>query len=131
MNLRKTGFAGSRWNWPRIVSNVLARLKLASSAAIATVVGANLRVLPTSLYGGQKDNAYTVSTKDITDIVTETANYKVLPLGNKVCSMDSICFLTCYPSQPSDPLAITSNGSRGQRFAPSTVVNSEIDINED
>jgi hypothetical protein len=46
-----------------------------------------------------------MQTKNITNIGTETASYKVLPLGNNVYSVDSICLLTCYPSQPSDPLA--------------------------
>jgi hypothetical protein len=47
----------------------------------------------TSLRVETKTNAYTVWIKDITDIGTETASYKVLPLGNNVCSMDSICFV--------------------------------------
>jgi hypothetical protein len=45
-------------------------------------------------------------TKHITNLGNKTACYKVLPLGNNVYSMDSICFLICYPSHPSDPLAI-------------------------
>jgi hypothetical protein len=35
----------------------------------------------------------------MTDIGTETASYKVLPMGNNVYSTDSICILICYPSQ--------------------------------
>jgi hypothetical protein len=41
-----------------------------------------------------------MQTNDITDILNETTSYKVLPLGNNVYSMDSICFLICYPSGP-------------------------------
>jgi hypothetical protein len=41
---------------------------------------------------------------DITDIGTKTARYKVLPLGNNVYIVDSICSLTWYPSHPSDHL---------------------------
>jgi hypothetical protein len=33
--------------------------------------------------------------KTFTDIGTETASYKVLPLGNNFYSMDSICILIC------------------------------------
>jgi hypothetical protein len=46
-----------------------------------------------------------ILSKDITDIETETASYKVLPLENNVHGMDSFYFLICYPSLPYDPLA--------------------------
>jgi hypothetical protein len=52
-------------------------------------------------------------------IGTETASYKVLSLGNNVYSMDRICFLICYPS---DPLSFTSSGRRTHRFAPTTIL---------
>jgi hypothetical protein len=44
-------------------------------------------------------------TKDITDIGNETASHKALSLRNHIYSMDRICFLFCYPSHPSNPLA--------------------------
>jgi hypothetical protein len=43
--------------------------------------------------------------KNIIDTGNETANYKVLPMGNNVYSMDSICFFILCPSTLSDPLA--------------------------
>jgi hypothetical protein len=46
-----------------------------------------------------------LSSKDITNIGTDTVSYKVLPLGNNVYSMDSISFLICYLSHPSELLA--------------------------
>jgi hypothetical protein len=45
-----------------------------------------------------------MKTKGITDIGTETASYKALPLGNNIHSMDSLCFLIYYPSHPFEPL---------------------------
>jgi hypothetical protein len=36
--------------------------------------------------------------EDINEIGNETASYKVLSLGNNVCSTDGTCFLTFYPS---------------------------------
>jgi hypothetical protein len=37
-----------------------------------------------------------MQTKDITNIGTETASYRVLPLGNNVEQMDSIGFVIGY-----------------------------------
>jgi hypothetical protein len=62
-------------------------------------------LLRQQLAGRKKTNACTMQSKDITDIGNETASYKVLPLGNNVQSMDSICLLICYPSHLSVPLA--------------------------
>jgi hypothetical protein len=50
----------------------------------------------------------------------DTASHKVLPRGNIVNSLDSTCFLTCYPSHPSDHLA-SSNGRGTHGFVPRTV----------
>jgi hypothetical protein len=44
----------------------------------------------------------------------QTASYKVLPLRNNVYILDSICFIICCPSHPSDPLATCEiSGSHG------------------
>jgi hypothetical protein len=48
--------------------------------------------------------AYIMLSKDIINIGTDTASYEVLPLGDNVYSVDSICFLVCYPSRRSDRL---------------------------
>jgi hypothetical protein len=45
-----------------------------------------------------------MQTKDITDIETKKARYKVLPLENSGYCQVSICFITCNSYLPSDPL---------------------------
>jgi hypothetical protein len=55
---------------------------------------------------------------DITDRGTQTASYKVLPLGNYVYSLGSVCILTCCYSYP---LQFTSNGRGMHKFVPTTV----------
>lgn len=42
---------------------------------------------------------------DTTNIGTETASYKVLPLGSNVYSLDSMHLIICYPSHPCDSIA--------------------------
>jgi hypothetical protein len=53
------------------------------NVAPSTVAGTKLRVSPTSLARGQKEN----KRKDITDVRTETASYKVLSLVNNATSI--------------------------------------------
>jgi hypothetical protein len=47
-----------------------------------------------------------------------TANYKVLPLGNKLHSTDGVSSLTRYPSHPSDSLAFHFNRKWNAHIRP-------------
>jgi hypothetical protein len=87
---------------------------------LGTVARAKPRLSHTSLAcrWKVKEKTYTTETKDITDTGTKTENYEVLPLGNNVYSMDSVWFLACYSSRPSD---ITSDGCATHRFVPTAV----------
>lgn len=51
-------------------------------------------------------------------IRTETVSCKVLPLESNVCSVDSICLLSCYSSYVSHSVPFSSNGPGKHRFVP-------------
>jgi hypothetical protein len=59
--------------------------------------------------------------KTCNDIWTETASYKVLPLGNNVYNMNSICFLICCPSITSDSLAFYFQRTSNAQIRPDSI----------
>jgi hypothetical protein len=82
------------------------------------VFGTKPRVPLTPLACEQKENAHTIQTKYISDKGSGTANYKALALGNNVYSKDSTCFLTCYPSHPSERHAFYFQRVSNSRIRP-------------
>lgn len=77
------------WHAPTVIQGISIHREIIITGMRRTIVGAKQCALPTSLTWGQRDTRCVFYMTQWHDINIEAANYKVLPLGNNVCSIDS------------------------------------------